>query len=329
MNASGPSNLNSTALDEWSMASTSVACIILSLSFLVGAPGNLLVIWTILKHIKLRSHTVVLILHLAVADLLVLFTLPLWIYSLANSWIFGNATCKAITYIITACMYSSVFLISIMSIERYVAIHYPFKMRGWKGLDMLYKCLGVMWFVSFLLGIPVILIHYVDETDDGTLQCIFKNYTSVNQELFCLCLESSVGFVIPFSILAISYCQVATQLKQLHSATKQRSTVLISSVVVAFALLWLPHHILNVIDVIILSTENSDSTPDYRDNFVLIAGALAFISSSVNPVLYAFAARNFQGGLRRSGFVKLFLDIASNSLKAKENSKGSRLHSTN
>ncbi|XP_062404719.1 leukotriene B4 receptor 1-like [Sardina pilchardus] len=318
MNASGPSNPNSTALDEGSMASTSVACVILSLSFLVGAPGNLLVIWTILKHIKLRSHTVVLILHLAVADLLVLVTLPLWIYSLASSWIFGNSTCKALTYIINVCMYSSVFLITIMSIERYVAICYPLKMLGWKGLGTLYKCLGVMWFVSFLLGIPALLIHYVDVTDDGSLQCIFKNHTSDNQELFCLCLESSVGFVIPFSILAISYCQVVTRLNQLHSATKQRSTVLISSVVVAFALLWLPHHILNIIDVIIMYAGNS--TPDIKDNFVLIAGALAFISSSVNPVLYAFAARHFQGGLRRSGFVKLFLDIASNSLKAKENS---------
>ncbi|XP_062404720.1 leukotriene B4 receptor 1-like [Sardina pilchardus] len=319
MNASGPSNPTGTALDEGSMVSTSVACVILSLSFLVGAPGNLLVIWTILKHIKLRSHTVVLILHLAVADLLVLVTLPLWIYSLASSWIFGNATCKALSYIINVCMYSSVFLITIMSIERYVAICYPLKMLGWKGLGMLYKCLGVMWFVSFLLGIPALLIHYVDVTDDGTLQCTFEMYTSVNQELFCLCLESSVGFVIPFSILAISYCQVATQLKQPHSTTKQKSIVLISSVVVAFALLWLPHHILNVIDVITLSTENSKQ--DFRDHFVLIAGALVFISSSVNPVLYAFAAQNFQGGLRRSGFVKLFLDIASNSLKAKENSK--------
>ncbi|CAB1450213.1 unnamed protein product [Pleuronectes platessa] len=82
---------------------TAAACVILGLSFLVGAPGNLLVIWTILRHIKQRSHTVVLILHLAVADLLVLITLPLWIYSLAHSWVFGEASCKAIVFVITAC----------------------------------------------------------------------------------------------------------------------------------------------------------------------------------------------------------------------------------
>ncbi|KAK9542552.1 hypothetical protein VZT92_000404 [Zoarces viviparus] len=79
---------------------TAVACVILGLSFLVGAPGNLLVIWTILRHVKQRSHTVVLILHLAVADLLVLITLPLWIYSLVHTWVFGEALCKALVYIV-------------------------------------------------------------------------------------------------------------------------------------------------------------------------------------------------------------------------------------
>lgn len=302
------------------MVSTSVSCVILGLCFPVGVPGNLLVIWTILRHIRQRSHTVVLILHLAIADLLVLVTLPLWIYSLANSWIFGDVTCKAIAYVVNACMYSSVFLITSMSIERYVAIRYPFKILGWKSSDVLNKCLGVMWFVSFLLGIPVILTHYTDVTDNGTLQCTFKNFTSVSKELVCLCLETSVGFVIPFSILAICYCQAAAQLKQIHSTTaKQRSAILISRVVVAFALLWLPHHILNVVDIIVLSTNTSE--PDIKEYFVFIAGALAFISSSVNPVLYAFVAQNFKGGLRRSGFIKLFHDVASNSSKARETSK--------
>lgn len=77
------------SLSEEFDGSTAVACVILGLSFLVGAPGNVLVIWTILRHVKQRSHTVVIILHLAVADLLVLITLPLWIYSLVHTWVFG------------------------------------------------------------------------------------------------------------------------------------------------------------------------------------------------------------------------------------------------
>ncbi|KAL2088397.1 hypothetical protein ACEWY4_015296 [Coilia grayii] len=318
MNTFVTSDPNDTVLNDGSVVSTSVACVILALSFMVGAPGNLLVIWTILKHIRQRSHTVVLILHLAIADLLVLITLPLWIYSLASSWIFGQVTCKAVVHVVNACMYSSVFLITIMSVERFVAICYPFKMLGQKSVGMLTKCLGVMWLLAFLLGIPVTVVHYADKTANGTLQCTFKHFTSESQELFCLSLESSVGFVVPFSILAVCYGKVTSQLRHIQSATKTRSAVLIGSVVVTFALLWLPYHILNIADVIILLT--GSPVPDFRDNAALITGALAFISSSVNPVLYAFAARNFQGGLRRSGFVKLFLDVASNTLKTKQTS---------
>uniref|UniRef100_A0A671QS10 G-protein coupled receptors family 1 profile domain-containing protein n=1 Tax=Sinocyclocheilus anshuiensis TaxID=1608454 RepID=A0A671QS10_9TELE len=76
---------NATVLDSWSSAGNTTACVILGVCFLVGTPGNLLVVWTILKHVKQCSHTVLLILHLAAADLLVLITLPLWIYSLLPS----------------------------------------------------------------------------------------------------------------------------------------------------------------------------------------------------------------------------------------------------
>ncbi|KAF6716927.1 C-C chemokine receptor type 1 [Oryzias melastigma] len=110
---------------------TAVACVILGLSFLIGVPGNLFVIWTILRSMKRRSHTVMLILHLAVADTVVLITLPLWIYSMAHTWEFGEGTCKALVYFISTCMYSSIFFITLMSVERFVAISHPFVMLRW------------------------------------------------------------------------------------------------------------------------------------------------------------------------------------------------------
>lgn len=109
-----------------------VACVILGLSFIIGVPGNLLVIWTILRHVKQRSHTVVLILHLAAADLLVLITLPLWIYSLVQSWVLGKTLCQAVVYIVNVCMFSSIFFVTVMGVERFVAVCHPYVMMRWK-----------------------------------------------------------------------------------------------------------------------------------------------------------------------------------------------------
>lgn len=317
MNTSLLSGGNDTMSDNLSTTGNTVACVILGLCFLVGTPGNLLVVWTILKYVKQRSHTVQLIIHLAVADLLVLITLPLWIYSLAHSWVFGEAACKAMAYMINVCMYSSVFLITLMSVERFLAVRYPLKMLYWQNRTSLSKILAVTWILSFVLGIPVILTQYVDE-DDGGKHFMYRYYSSVFFEVFCLRLETVLGFIIPFIILAICYCQVATQLRKVRFRNKRKSVFLIGGVVVAFILCWLPYHTLNIKEMVHILVGKSDEQSHIIDGAVFISGALAFISSSVNPVLYVFASKNFHGNLRKSGIVRLFQDLASQTPQSKD-----------
>ncbi|XP_069029868.1 leukotriene B4 receptor 1 [Embiotoca jacksoni] len=296
---------------------TAVACVILGLSFLVGAPGNLLVIWTILRHVKQRSHTVVLILHMAAADLLVLITLPVWIYSMARSWVFGEASCKVMVFMINACMYSSVFLITLMSVERFVAVRYPFVSAGWKRKQALNKVLLALWTAAFLFSIPVIPTQVVEE-DHGEEHCLYRLYTSETQELVCVLLETLVGYVLPFSILVVCYGCLCSRITQMTFKSKRKSTVLIASVVVAFAICWTPHHIGNILSLIILTCEKSfsdvaRSLESARSTMAFIAGAMVFISSTVNPILYMFAARSFRSSLRDIGIQKLFRHISSTS----------------
>ncbi|MED6234598.1 hypothetical protein ATANTOWER_011680 [Ataeniobius toweri] len=269
---------------------TVVACVILGLSFLVGAPGNLLVIWTILRHVKQRSHTVVLILHLAAADLVVLITLPLWIYSLAQSWVFGLTCCKAMVFVINA---------------------------FWKRKHALNKVLLALWSAAFLFSIPIILTQTVGE-DDGKAHCLYREYTSHTQELVCLLLETVVGYMLPFSILVVCYVCLCSRITQMTFRSKRKSTVLITSIVVAFAICWTPHQIGNIISLIILAIEGSFSDTaqnleTVRQTMAFVAGAMVFISSSINPVLYMFAARSFRESLRDTGIQKLFRHISSTS----------------
>ncbi|XP_042271063.1 leukotriene B4 receptor 1 [Thunnus maccoyii] len=296
---------------------TAVACVILGLSFLVGAPGNLLVIWTILRHIKQRSHTVLLILHLAVADLLVLITLPVWIYSLARSWVFGEATCKAMVFVINACMYSSVFLITLMSVERFVAVRYPFASADWKRKKALSKVLLALWTAAFLFSTPVIPTQVIGNIS-GEDHCLYREFKSLTQELVCVLLETLVGYILPFSILVVCYGCLCSRITQMTFKSKRKSTVLIASVVVVFAICWTPHHIGNILSLIYLGIEKSypntaKSLDSVRETMTFIAGAMVFISSTVNPILYMFAARSFRSSLRDTGIQKLFRHISSTS----------------
>ncbi|XP_039990058.1 leukotriene B4 receptor 1-like [Xiphias gladius] len=295
---------------------TAVACVILGLSFLIGAPGNLLVIWTILRHVKHRSHTLVLILHLAAADLLVLITLPLWIYSLIQTWVFGGATCKALVYIISVCMFSSISIITLMSVERFLAICHPFVMMRWKVKSVQNRCLVPLWVLAFLLGVPALLTQPLVETD-GTEQCFIKEFRSVTQEIIFLCLKTLGGFVVPFIILGICYCLIAAQLRKTSYNSKHKSMVLVHTVVIAFTLCWLPYHIIEIIDLVCIlgSGREHECVPQ---SIVFSSGALVFVSSSVNPILYVFLARNLQGSLKESRLVRLFQEMATHTNKLRE-----------
>uniref|UniRef100_A0A8C4SWE7 Si:dkey-148a17.5 n=1 Tax=Erpetoichthys calabaricus TaxID=27687 RepID=A0A8C4SWE7_ERPCA len=283
-------NASSDEYDFWHIEKT-VPCVILGLSFLIGVPGNLLVIYIILRHVKQRSHTVVLILNLAFSDLMALITLPVWIYAFADSWVFGEVFCKFLIYIVYSNMYASIFLITAMSIERFVAVMYPFALQNWKRKDALLKVVPVIWIFAFLFAIPII------------------------PEIVCLVVETLVGFIIPFSILSICYACVGKRIQQMSFKTKQRSTTLIACVVIAFAVCWIPNHVFNLITVSSImmknsSTETSEALKSIEEKGVFISGALAFISSCVNPILYVFIARRFRKTLRETGLRKLFTQIS-------------------
>ncbi|KAK2854306.1 hypothetical protein Q5P01_006967 [Channa striata] len=306
-----PENMDPEEFD----GGTAVACVILGLSFLIGAPGNLLVIWTILRHVKKRSHTVVLILHLAVADLLVLITLPLWIYSLAQSWVFGEASCKAMVFLITACMYSSVFLITLMSVERFLAVRYPFASAEWRRKKALNKLLLALWTLAFVFSTPVIPTQVVG---DESGECLYREYTSVTQELVCVLLETLVGYILPLSILVVCYGCLCSRITQMTFKSKQKSTLLIASVVLVFAICWTPHHVGNILSLVNLAIQTpfpdtASTLETVRSTMAFIAGAMVFVSSTVNPMLYMFAARTFRSSLRDTGIQKLFRHISSTS----------------
>ncbi|CAL8246812.1 unnamed protein product [Lota lota] len=287
-----------------------VSATFLGLSFLLGAPGNLLVIWIIWRHVKPRSHTILLILHLAAADLLVLITLPLWIYSLVHSWVFGEVFCKTVVYVIYVCMYGSIFLITLMSIERFVAVCYPFAIQFSRTQTILDISLIATWVLALILGVPVILTQCTEKVD-GVEQCLFRDYRSVAQEITYISLETIAGFVAPFTIMSICYCLVASQLRAKSFQGKRKVMVLISSLVLAFTLCWLPHHINNIIQLVCMIGRTAEDDSCGSKSLTLIAGALVFVSSSVNPVLYAFAARRSKVRIRGLKIIRFFQEVAA------------------
>ncbi|XP_010131061.1 PREDICTED: leukotriene B4 receptor 1-like [Buceros rhinoceros silvestris] len=303
---------NST-LSTWNIV-RSVVCVILSLSFIIGTPGNCIVIWTVCTKMKQVSPSVLLILNLAIADVLVLITLPIWIYSFADSWVFGVISCKILVFIIYCSMYASIFLITALSLERLMAVFYPFTIQRYKTKEKISFIVFLIWFLSIAFGVSVIPFQETEKMNGGLL-CTCRNYSSNRQKMSYLLLETLAGFVIPFLIICTCYMCVARRISRMTYQSKQRSERLIASMVVAFILCWFPHHLFNVLDIISIETELSNeemslALDEIVNRGVYISGALVFISSCINPLLYAFAARRFQDHLRFAKISKLFEQLS-------------------
>lgn len=177
--------------------STTVGALILSLVFLLGVPGNFFIVWSILARIKRRSVTTLLILNLAFADgFIMVLTIFFIIYLAKKKWIFGVAMCKGLFYLCNTNMYASIFLITLMSVHRMVAVLFPQKLSYLVTRKIVRRVIGGMWMLVMVIAIPSLVFRNVievsdDETNQKKLVCE-SNHTQARHVSvrMCTCVHS-------------------------------------------------------------------------------------------------------------------------------------------
>ncbi|XP_058873514.1 leukotriene B4 receptor 1-like [Acipenser ruthenus] len=159
MNISSPfPSLTSRPPSSSSLGSSEiVGTLFLGLAFVLGFPGNLFVVWTVLCRVARRSVTCLLVLNLAAADALVLLSAPFFIRYLVGGrgWEFGSSFCKLVHYLCSVNMYASIFLIAAMSLDRFLAVSRPFLSQQLRTKRALLKILLLIWSLAFLFAIPM------------------------------------------------------------------------------------------------------------------------------------------------------------------------------
>lgn len=125
---------------------------------MLGVVGNALVIFSIMKLERMRSITNLFLLSLATADLLlVCICVPVrGIAFYSYSWRLGFFMCKFVNYIQTVSMVCSALTLTVMSIERFIAIRHPLKARSLCTKRHARIVIISTWIASFATAIPVI-----------------------------------------------------------------------------------------------------------------------------------------------------------------------------
>lgn len=285
------------------------------LVFFLGTTGNGLVLCTIFRggQEKRRSADIF-IANLAVADLTFVVTLPLWAayVILDYHWLFGSFACILSSYLVFVNMYASVFCLTGLSFDRYLAIVRPIanaKHRSKASGLLVTICL---WALAAFLALPAMIFRRADVLygDEENKVTCFMDYSDVATNITEVAWEAGLGlsstlmgFVVPFAIMLTCYFFIARTIaghfrKERSEGLKKRKRLLtiIIVLVATFAVCWLPYHLVKTIYILMYW----DMVPlfcgfhDFLVNIHPYCTSLAYFNSCLNPFLYAFFDPRFR-----------------------------------
>ena len=126
----------------------------------LGVFMNLLFIVLVWKQNNLHSVTNTYLVHLAIADSVFVFfktvvnLISFFKSPMALNYVFlGRAGCIMDAFVPFSCYYASLMIVTIVTLERYIAICYPFKHRRMNGKSRTRKLLTACWITAALFGL--------------------------------------------------------------------------------------------------------------------------------------------------------------------------------
>ncbi|XP_063075088.1 kappa-type opioid receptor [Engraulis encrasicolus] len=271
-----------------------------SVVFVVGLVGNCLVMYVIIRYTKMKTATNIYIFNLAMADALVTTTMPFQSTDyLLNSWPFGEVVCKVFISIDYYNMFTSIFTLTMMSVDRYVAVCHPVKALDFR-TPLKAKIINIfIWVLSSAAGIPAMVLGST-QTNNGTTECAlqFPEPYRYWDTLMKICVFI-FGFVAPLLIITVCYTLMVLRLQSVRllsgSREKDRNlrriTRLVLVVVAVFVVCWTPIHIFILVKAL-MPGGVPETTEVMAAYFFCVA--LGYTNSSLNPILYAFLDENFK-----------------------------------
>ncbi|KAM9792644.1 somatostatin-like receptor F_48D10.1 [Neosynchiropus ocellatus] len=283
-------------------SSTALTAVIYLVVFAVGLAGNTLAIYVVVRYAKMKCVTNIYILNLAVADELYILGLPfLTTQNVLSYWPFGSFLCRVVMTADSMNQFTSIFCLTVMSIDRYLAVVHPIRSTRWRNPRVARVVSVLMWAVSFVVVLPVFIFSDIQETFNSC-NMIWPEPRDVWSTVFIL-YTAIVGFFGPLLIICLCYLLIVIKVKSSGvraGFTKQRRSErkvnrMVVVIVLVFVLCWLPFFIINIVNLVVIIPESSVTAGIYF--FVVI---LSYANSCANPLLYCFLSDNL-----KQSFVKV------------------------
>lgn len=181
----------------------------------LGTVANILAV-CVLGHASASRTTVAntFMLNLCVSDLLFLLSLPLWAvyYSLGYSWPFGRLTCKLCGALLNFNLYASIFFITSMSVDRYLAIVHPLRSQNSRNPRHARLVCILVWVLACACSSPSLYLRdtfHIEELAVEACAIIYPNHTWY---MTLVLMKIILAFLLPLIIISCCYCAIGRHL---------------------------------------------------------------------------------------------------------------------
>uniref|UniRef100_A0A8C0G287 Probable G-protein coupled receptor 33 n=1 Tax=Chelonoidis abingdonii TaxID=106734 RepID=A0A8C0G287_CHEAB len=306
------------------------SAVLLFITFLVGVMGSGLYLWVLGLKMR-RTVTTLWFLHLVFCYLLFTLLIPFFaIYILlAFHWVFGMATCKLLNALGSMGMFSSVFLLTLISLDRYILTHHPIWSRNHRTVPQAGK---------LVVGVTPYLSFRDTHVDVGRITCI-NNYTLSRNwngaktqdlgrrvHLAVFIVRFLLGFLLPFCIIVICYVRVELKMKEKKLVWAGKPFKVMVAVMVSFFLGWLPYHLYHG-----LKLSKKEVPESVMGALLVIHTFTSCFNACFTPILYLFVEEKSWQVFRTSllTLVKAaFVDDLGSSASESSGRQGSEVNNT-
>ncbi|XP_075057780.1 G-protein coupled receptor 35-like isoform X1 [Mixophyes fleayi] len=259
---------------------------------ILGILFNSLAIWVFCFKMKKWTEARVFMMNLLLSDCCLLFTTPFRIYAIRGDWELGKALCSVQTSIYFMNMYMGIAIITLISVDRYVAIKFPLRARAFRSPKKAAVACGIVWLLFIATRI------YVDVTKGqfGEKTCFRKVFA---KPLEIALYFSILGFCVPMVILTFCSIEIIRTLKRKDKLSAneekdiQKTINIVSANLAIFLLCFLPSGTGNIIRFVLESLQLECSVLKAINDFVRCAQGLSDLNCCLDSLCYYFVAKEF------------------------------------
>ena len=277
---------------QWTDHMSGLVLAVYGFTLITGLPANLLAFYTFTRKVNQNAKPIdVLLLSLTISDLIFLFFLPFRMNEAAErEWRHGYFLCTLSIFIFFATIYNSSFLLTAISVERYLGVAFPvrYKVRRHPRNAVI---ASVMFGLISLGHCSIIFItQYYDHTNKTWLDPSKRNtcYVDFTEDQLKILLPVRlelfvVFFCVPFIICSFCYINfilILSRLPNISPKKRFRAIGLALGTLLVFIICFLPHNLSHVVGYV------TWKSPDWRE-YALLTSTL---NACLDPFIFYFSS---------------------------------------